>query len=229
MTEPVPILECRGVEKAYHDGTRELRILRGVNLAVHTGEVLLVTGPSGVGKSTLLHIMGTLDRPTAGDVLYRGDALGRMPRAAVNRFRNQSLGFVFQFYHLLPEFTALENVMMPALCRGRSRADCRERAESLLETVGLSDRMTHRPGMLSGGEQQRAAIARALFNEPDVVLADEPTGNLDEATGAGVMELLMNLNATNSLTLVLVSHDERIGERVRRWVHLHEGVAETRK
>jgi lipoprotein-releasing system ATP-binding protein len=223
------VLECRKLVKTFHDGSRELRILRGIDLTVNEGEALAISGPSGVGKSTLLHIIGTLDRPTSGEVLFRGEPFGKMSRAAVNRVRNEEIGFVFQFYHLLPEFTALENVMMPALCRGTRRSACRPRAQDLLDKVGLTERMTHKPGMLSGGEQQRVAIARALFNEPSVVLADEPTGNLDEKTGEGIIDLLWNLNRSENVTLVLVSHDETLAERADRWVHLHEGQAELRK
>jgi len=223
------VLECRKLVKTFHDGSRELRILRGIDLAVNEGEALAISGPSGVGKSTLLHIIGTLDRPTSGQVLFRDQPFGKMSRTDVNRIRNQEIGFVFQFYHLLPEFTALENVMMPALCRGARRSAWRARAEDLLNKVGLAERLTHKPGMLSGGEQQRVAIARALFNEPSVVLADEPTGNLDEKTGEGIIELLWNLNRSENVTLVLVSHDETLAERADRWVHLHEGHAQLRK
>lgn len=219
------VIECVGVEKTYDDGTRTLRILRGVNLDVREGEILAICGPSGVGKSTLLHLMGTLDRPTAGEILFRGTPLQKMGRGTVNRVRNEEIGFVFQFYHLLPEFTALENVMMPALARGQRRAECRQRAEEILERVGLQDRMTHKPGRLSGGEQQRVAIARALFNKPSVVLADEPTGNLDERTGAEITELLWDLNAREGVTLVLVTHDEALAHRATRWVLMHDGLA----
>jgi lipoprotein-releasing system ATP-binding protein len=152
-----------------------------------------------------------------------------MDRAAVNRVRNRAIGFVFQFYHLLPEFTALENVMMPAISMGARRTACRPRAEELLTKVGLAERMTHKPGMLSGGEQQRVAIARALFNKPSVVLADEPTGNLDERTGQGIMDLLWDLNRTDGMTLIIVSHDEAIAHQAHRWVHLHEGLVHVRK
>jgi len=227
MSEPV--IECKQVVKTYNDGSRELQILRGVDLAVQEGEILAITGASGVGKSTLLHIVGTLDRPTQGVVAFRGRPILRMGPAAVNRIRNEQIGFVFQFYHLLPEFTALENVMMPGLCRGRKVRNCRDRAVELLEKVGLAERMTHKPGMLSGGEQQRVAIARALYNEPAVVLADEPTGNLDERTGAGIVDLLWKLNQTDGITLVLVSHDETIADGAHRWIHLQEGRAHPRK
>ena len=229
MSDETSVVECRGIVKTYHDGSRELRILRGVDLSIPEGRVMAISGPSGVGKSTLLHIIGTLDRPTAGDVLFRGKPLTKMSRAAVNRIRNEEIGFVFQFYHLLPEFTALENVMMPALCRGKTPAACAPRSEELLGKVGLADRMTHKPGMLSGGEQQRVAIARALFNEPTVVLADEPTGNLDETTGAGIIELLWNLNRSEGTTMVIVSHDEKLAEGAHHWVHLHEGLAHLKK
>lgn len=224
-----PVIECRDLEKTYHDGSRELRILQGINLEVHNGDLMVITGPSGVGKSTLLHIIGTLDRPTSGDVLFRGTSLRKTGRGAINRIRNEEIGFVFQFYHLLPEFTALENVMMPALSRGKRRTQCQPRAEELLNTVGLSERMTHKPGQLSGGEQQRVAIARALYNEPSVVLADEPTGNLDEHTGKGILELLYTLNAERYVTLVMVTHDESLAERAVRWIHLHEGRALVKK
>ena len=175
------------------------------------------------------YYIGTLDRPTSGDVLFRGRPLRKTGRGAINRIRNEEIGFVFQFYHLLPEFTALENVMMPALSRGKRRTQCQPRAEELLNTVGLSERMTHKPGQLSGGEQQRVAIARALYNEPSVVLADEPTGNLDEHTGKGILELLYTLNAERQVTLVMVTHDESLAERAVRWIHLHEGRALVKK
>jgi len=223
------VIECRKLVKTYRDADRELRILRGVDLAVCEGESLAISGPSGAGKSTLLHLIGTLDKPTDGQILFRGTALNTLGPRAVNCIRNEEIGFVFQFYHLLPEFTALENVMMPALCRGAHKAACKNRATELLTKVGLEDRMTHKPGELSGGEQQRVAIARALFNRPSVVLADEPTGNLDEGTGQGIIELLWDLNASDGITLVVVTHDEQLAEKAHRWIHLHEGLANVRK
>lgn len=222
------VLECKNIVKTFHDGDRELKILRGINLQVAAGEILAISGSSGVGKSTLLHIMGTLDTPTDGELLYNGIALSSMNKQSVNRLRNQELGFVFQFYHLLPEFTALENVMMPALTQGIPRSQCHERAEELLVKVGLQDRMTHKPGTLSGGEQQRVAIGRALFNNPSVVLADEPTGNLDEHTGEDILDLIWQLNESDGITLVLVTHDLSLAKRSHRWIHLHEGKAQPR-
>ncbi|MBX3177879.1 MAG: ABC transporter ATP-binding protein [Candidatus Hydrogenedentes bacterium] len=223
------VLECQKIQKHYHDGNRELKILTGVDLEVRQGEILAISGPSGVGKSTLLHIMGTLDRPTGGEILYRGNPLSGMGRAEINRIRNEEIGFVFQFYHLLPEFTALENVMMPAICKGAPRKAATPRAQELLETVGLGERMTHKPGQLSGGEQQRVAIARALFNNPGVVLSDEPTGNLDEHTGGSIIDLLWKLNEEHGVTLVVVTHDDNLAARAHRWVFVHDGVASVRK
>ncbi len=222
------VLECRGITKTFHDGDRELHVLRGVDLVIEEQDILAISGSSGAGKSTLLHIMGTLDRPSSGDILFRDEVLSSMGRSTVNRIRNTEIGFVFQFYHLLPEFSALENVMMPGLSQGQPRAACRERAETLLAKVGLVDRMTHKPGQLSGGEQQRVAIARALFNEPAVVLADEPTGNLDEDTGREIVDLLWDLNQSDGMTLVIVTHDMGLAESAHRWVHLHDGVAQVR-
>jgi lipoprotein-releasing system ATP-binding protein len=218
-----PVIACRDLRKTYHDGGRRLEILQGIDLEVRAGEILAITGPSGVGKSTLLHLLGALDRPTSGEIFHRGRALSAMGRAEVNRLRNEELGFVFQFYHLLPEFNALENVMMPALCRGARRSACRERAEQLLARVGLTERMTHKPGQMSGGEQQRVAIARALFNRPAVLLCDEPTGNLDEGTGASIVDLLWDLNADRETTVVLVTHDEGLAARADRRVQMHAG------
>lgn len=217
------LLECRNVQKIYHDGTRELRILNGVDLEVYEGEVMAISGPSGVGKSTLLHLMGTLDRPTGGEILFRDQPITKMSRAAVNAIRNTQIGFIFQFYHLLPEFSALENVMMPALCKGVRRSALRPRAEELLVKVKLADRMTHKPGALSGGEQQRVAIARALFNRPSLLLSDEPTGNLDENTSVGIIDLLWELNQNDGVTLVIVTHDDSLARRAHRRVYLHEG------
>ncbi len=223
-----PVIYCKDIRKVYHDGSRELVILDGVNVAVSEGHILAISGPSGVGKSTLLHIMGTLDKPTEGEVLFRGAPLQRMSGKRINHIRNQEIGFVFQFYHLLPEFTALENVMMAALNKGRRKSACAQRAVELLGQVGLEERMTHKPGQLSGGEQQRVAIARALFNEPTVLLCDEPTGNLDENTGAGIVELLWRLNEQHQVTIVIVTHDDAIAQRADHWLALHGGKAEAR-
>ena len=223
------ILECRQVGKVYKDAEKILEILKGVNLRVPRGKIMAISGPSGAGKSTLLHIMGTLDRPTSGEVLFNGTSYATMSRWEINRLRNRHIGFVFQFYHLLPEFTAMENVMMPALCAGMSRRACRERAEDLLVKVGLQDRMRHKPGRLSGGEQQRVAIARALFNRPALALCDEPTGNLDEHTGADIIALLFDLNRLEGTTFVLVTHDERLAQRADCWAALHGGTAELRR
>ena len=219
-----PVLECRQVVKSFYDGSRELRILRGIDLAIEYGKIHVISGHSGAGKSTLLHIIGTLDRPTSGSILFHGDDLARLSKGAIDRIRNEEIGFVFQFYHLLPEFTALENVMMPGICKGRDRGECASRAEELLTKVGLAERMTHKPGKLSGGEQQRVAIARALFNKPSVVLADEPTGNLDEQTGAEIVDLLWSLNASENLTLIVVSHDLDLAQRADTWFQLYDGV-----
>ncbi|MBI2422912.1 MAG: ABC transporter ATP-binding protein [Candidatus Hydrogenedentes bacterium] len=219
------IIECVDLTKSYHDGSRDLHILQGVSLHVNAGEILAITGPSGVGKSTLLHILGTLDTPNSGTLYFNGKDVKKMGRGEVNRIRNNEIGFVFQFYHLLPEFNALENVMMPALAAGKTRKQCKARAEELLEKVGLTERMTHKPGQLSGGEQQRVAIARALFNEPSIVLSDEPTGNLDESTGAGVLNLLLELQRSEGLTLVIVTHDLQLATKADRWIVIHEGRA----
>ena len=230
MSDTAPnLIECRGVRKVFRDAERTLEILRGVDLEVPVGGIMAISGASGAGKSTLLHIMGTLDRPTDGEVFFRGEPLHRMAASKVNGIRNREVGFVFQFYHLLPEFTALENVIMPALCKGKTVRACRPRAEELLTRVGLRDRMTHKPGKLSGGEQQRVAIARALFNEPSVVLSDEPTGNLDEGTGREIVELLFSLNEKNGVTLVMVTHDETLAARAHHWTAIHGGVAESRR
>jgi len=220
-----PVLECREVVKTFYDGPRELQILRGVDLVIHAGDIHVISGHSGAGKSTLLHIAGTLDRPTSGTILFQGKDLQTTSGSAVNRIRNEEIGFVFQFYHLLPEFNALENVMMPGISKGRPKQECATRAEELLTKVGLAERMTHKPGQLSGGEQQRVAIARALFNKPSVVLADEPTGNLDESTGAEIVELLWDLNKTDNITLVIVTHDLDLARRADAWYQLQDGNA----
>lgn len=223
-----PIIQCKNIAKSYHDGTRELQILRDINMDVYEGEILAISGPSGVGKSTLLHIIGTLDKPTSGEIIYRNKSLAKTSTRALYDIRNKDIGFVFQFYHLLPEFTALENVMMPALCKGASRRSAKTRALELIERVGLKDRMTHKPGQLSGGEQQRVAIARALYNRPAVVLSDEPTGNLDEKTGADIIELLWDLNQRDGMTLVIVTHDEALAKNAHRNIHISEGAAHLR-
>ncbi len=223
------IIICENIHKKFYDGSRVLHILRGVHLEVPEGKILAISGPSGVGKSTLLHIMGTLDTPTDGKIIINGKETKKLSRNEINQLRNKDIGFVFQFYHLLPEFSALENVMMPALCKGKTKKECLQHAEELLIKVGLKERMTHKPGELSGGEQQRVAIARALFNSPRVVLTDEPTGNLDEETSAGVIDLLWKLYEEDNITIVIVTHDETLAKKAHLWIYLHEGQAYFRK
>jgi len=212
-----------GVRRSFAGGDRELPVLKGVDLSVEAGEFLAVTGPSGAGKSTLLHIMGGLDSPDSGQVLLGGADLYRLSRKARAAARNRRIGFVFQFFHLLPEFTALENVLLPALIGGGGRR-FRRHALELLEMVGLAERVRHYPSQLSGGEQQRVAVARALINEPLVLLADEPTGNVDSATGVRIMELLKRLNAELRQATVVVSHDPGVGKWADRVVTMRDGV-----
>lgn len=224
------ILRAEQLTKTYTTGAGELQVLSGVDLAVREGEVLAVVGRSGAGKSTLLHLLGILDTPTSGQLYYRDAEIGRLGRARRAELRNSQFGFVFQFYHLLPEFTALENVVMVAQVGssllgwlGR-RAAARKRAAELLGRVGLTKRLTHRPNQLSGGEQQRVAIARALMNDPAILLCDEPTGNLDRTTAAGMMELLFEINRERGQTCVLVTHDEEVAGQADRVAHLADGA-----
>ena len=204
------------------DGER-VEVLKGVSLRIAPGELVAVVGPSGVGKSTLLHLLGALERPTSGEVRYGETALSGLTDAALAEFRNRQVGFVFQFHHLLPEFTALENVMLPLLIRRQPVAQARSRAQALLAQVGLTDRLRHRPGELSGGEQQRVAMARALVGAPAVLLADEPTGNLDSKTGEEIFELLRQLNRERRLTSVIVTHNEGLAARTDRVLRMLDG------
>jgi lipoprotein-releasing system ATP-binding protein len=205
-----------------HEG-RAVPILRGIDLSIDEGEMLCIVGPSGAGKSTLLHLLGTLDLPSEGKIYYGGDDVTTYSSAKLAEFRNRSIGFVFQFHHLLPEFTALENVMMPGRIRGERPAELTRRATELLAEVGLSERLTHRPGELSGGEQQRVALARALIMSPRLVLADEPTGNLDTTTGRAMHELLFRLNQTRGTTFLVVTHSRDLADQMPRIVHMLDG------
>ena len=219
-----PVLQAAGIRKTYRLGRRELAVLRDVSLDIVAGEFLALRGASGAGKSTLLHLLGGLDTPTAGEVTLLGRRLDGLSPAALARLRNRSVGFVFQAYHLLPEFDALENVALPARIDRRPARSAAERARALLARVGLGDRLDHRPAELSGGEQQRVAIARALINQPGILLADEPTGNLDSRTGDTILDLLAGLQAEENLTLVIATHDTRVAARARRQVLLEDGV-----
>ena len=207
----------------YAEGKMRTPVFEGLDLSVQSGETVAILGASGAGKSTLLHLLGGLDTPTSGEVFVAGQKMSSLSDAARGALRNQSLGFVYQFHHLLPEFTALENVMLPVLLSGAHVPDANKRAKVLLESVGLGHRLDHKPGELSGGERQRAAVARALVNRPACVLGDEPTGNLDEKTAETVFELMLALNREQHTALVLVTHDRRLARRLDRVLELHEG------
>ena len=222
MTEPV--LECRNVVREFNEGASKLQVLRGVNLAVQPAERVAIIGASGSGKTTLLQIMGGLDEPSEGGVLINGTAMHGTTESAKGELRNRYVGFVYQFHHLLPEFTAEENVAMPLLIRRDAKAVALEAARELLGRVGLGERLTHKPGELSGGERQRAAVARALITRPQLVLADEPTGNLDSGNGEHVLGLMLELNEELRTSLVIVTHDHSIAARMDRVVVLEDGV-----
>ena len=202
---------------------RRIEVLRGVNLEIRPGEMVSVVGASGVGKSTLLHVLGALDLPSSGSILFEGQELTRMSSAQLADFRNREIGFVFQFHHLLPDFTAVENAMMPALIQRLSRSEAERRGRAMLERVGLGARLDHRPGELSGGEQQRVALARALLLSPRLLLADEPTGNLDTKTGADIHHLLMELNRELGMTMLVVTHNPELAGRMQRQLRMTDG------
>ncbi|HUJ11508.1 MAG TPA: ABC transporter ATP-binding protein [Verrucomicrobiae bacterium] len=224
MSEPKgDILVATGLRKTYSLGRREVEVLRGIDVRVRCGEALVIVGASGAGKSTLLHLLGGLDAPSQGEVKLDGASLFGMPSALRTRIRNERMGFVFQSYNLLPELDALENVCLPALLQTRSRAGMTERGMSLLRAVGLAERMEHRPAELSGGEQQRVAIARAMMNRPSLMLADEPTGNLDSRTGETILDLLWQMRADSGTTLVMVTHDEHLAKRGERVLQMTDG------
>ena len=219
------VLQTLDLHKSYFSGPVELSVLKGIDIAIEAGEMISIVGASGVGKSTLLHLLGALDRPTDGKVLYEDQDIFELTDRKLARFRNGELGFVFQFHHLMPEFSAIENVMMPALIAGNKKEQARNLAAELLYKVGLSGREKHRPGELSGGEQQRVAVARALINKPKVVLADEPTGNLDEKTSEGVHDLLWELNEQTNQTFIIATHNQNLARRADRIIRLADGQA----
>jgi len=216
-------IKIKGLCKSYEKKGKKIEVLKGIDLEINGGETVAVLGASGVGKSTLLNIIGALDRPTSGEVFYNRETIFTMDEKSLASFRNKTVGFVFQFHHLLPEFSALENVMLPALIGGVTYADARAKAESLLKKVGLSERLDHKPGELSGGEQQRCAIVRSMVQTPEVILADEPTGNLDTKTGEEVFEVLLGLNREKNITLIVVTHNERLADMLGRRLTMVDG------
>ena len=217
------ILQCQNLAKHYADGDLETHVLSDINLTVNKGDRLAIVGSSGSGKSTLLHLLGGLDSPTAGQITVQGQDINALSVNALSSLRNQSLGFVYQFHHLLPEFTAVENVAMPLLIAGDEPKQAREQAEKLLTKVGLSHRLAHKPSELSGGERQRAALARALITKPACLLADEPTGNLDHHTAESIFDLIMELNESMGTALVIVTHDVNLAARMDRTLTLIDG------
>ncbi|MBM4338311.1 MAG: ABC transporter ATP-binding protein [Deltaproteobacteria bacterium] len=218
-------IQVQHLFKSFGNGAKKVEVLRGIDLTFSRGEKAAIVGASGVGKTTLLHILGTLDRPTAGKVLYEGKDIFTLNEKDLALFRNREIGFVFQFHHLLPEFTALENTIMPCLIQGMSTKEATLRAEAILTLVGLKDRLSHKPGELSGGEQQRVAVARALVLEPKILLADEPTGNLDSKTGESVFALLHELNRLKNVTIIIVTHNPNLAAQMPRQVILTDGKA----
>ncbi|MDD5246082.1 MAG: ABC transporter ATP-binding protein [Candidatus Omnitrophica bacterium] len=221
------MLEARGIQKAFNNGKKDIPVLKGIDLKIEKGSFIVITGPSGAGKSTLLHILGGLDAPSAGEVRFTGQSLYALNDALLSRMRNQSIGFIFQFYHLLGEFNVLENVLMPALIKSSGRAQrkqSREKACALLLKVGLGERLDHYPSQLSGGERQRVAIVRALINSPQILFCDEPTGNLDSATGSEIFDLIRKINLDDKMTVVVVTHNTELVKGAGRVYHLKDGV-----
>ena len=223
MNDAQTVLACKDLRMVYEEASRPLEVLKAVNMTVSAGERLAIVGASGSGKTTLLQLLGGLDNPTAGEVWVAGEPMSQLNNSERGRLRNRALGFVYQFHHLLPEFSALENVAMPLMIRGDAPQAALQEAAELLAQVGLEQRLEHRPGQLSGGERQRAAVARALITRPAVVLADEPTGNLDGNTGRRVFEVMLDLNQRLGTTLVVVTHDERIAAQMERVLVLEDG------
>ncbi len=221
---PMSLLQTVDLRRVFSETGEDLEILKGVNFEMETGELVALTGSSGSGKSTFLNLVGMLDTPTSGEILFKGKALSKFNDAERDRYHRVQVGFVFQFHHLLSEFTAIENVCVPGRVLGTSEKECKERAAMLLETVGLKDRLKHLPRELSGGERQRVAIARALMNHPDLVLADEPSGNLDEANSAMLNELIGELNEKFNQAFLIVTHDEKLASFAKRRVVMHGGV-----
>ena len=220
-----PLITIKNLEKHFINNQHRVEVLKGLDLELNSLDTLAVVGASGTGKSTLLHIMGTLDRPSGGQVLFEGQNIFEQSEKDQARFRNQKIGFVFQFHHLLPEFTALENTMMPQLIAGESKPKARERAEEILTQLGLKERLFHRIGELSGGEQQRVAIARSLIRSPQLILADEPTGNLDRKTGTQIIDLFDQLNQEKGVTFLMVTHNQDLSRRFKRNVEIVDGKA----
>ena len=216
-------IRAEGLTKAYGTGGIKLEVLKGIDLTIEPGEVVAIHGPSGAGKSTLLHILGTLDRPTSGTVRYGEVNIDDLSEKRLAGLRNKRIGFIFQFYHLLPEFTAIENIILPAMVNGSKFKGADQRAHRLLASVGLGDRATHRPDALSGGEQQRVAIARAFINDPEIIFADEPTGNLDERNSREVFELMKELNRQYATTFVIVTHEPELAEAAGRSLRMVDG------
>lgn len=214
------MISVRGIEKSYGD----LKVLKGIDMDVNKGEVISIVGSSGAGKSTLLHILGTLDRPDKGEFLFNGETISKMSERSMSRFRNRNIGFVFQFHQLLPEFSAIENVIMPALIGGDPKTASEVRAKELLDYLGLKDRFEHKPSQLSGGEQQRVAVARALMNKPSLVLADEPSGNLDSANARELHRLFFDLRSAFQQTFIIVTHNEELADMADRKLVMRDGV-----
>ncbi|OOF51029.1 lipoprotein releasing system, ATP-binding protein [Rodentibacter genomosp. 1] len=218
------LLQCENISKFYQEGDNQTQVLKGVSFAMKPNELVAVVGSSGSGKSTLLHTLGGLDQPSSGEVFIKGQSLQKASESELAKLRNQNLGFVYQFHHLMADFSALENVMMPMLIGRQNKTEAKDRAEKMLNAVGLSHRISHRPSALSGGERQRVAIARALVNHPALVLADEPTGNLDHKTTESIFELIQTLNQEQSIAFLLVTHDMGLAEKLSRRLTMQDGV-----